>query len=98
MLRLAQTRLLGPLARRAFRFTAEMSWEGSGALVEAEVEGSIRPEAEEVSNSGRSLYLDKTQKAPQGVGVTNVADSKPRISRIVQNKSIFNFYTKTPCG
>ena len=66
--------------------------------MEMEVEGSIWSETEEVSNSGRSLSVDITQKAPQGVGVTNVADSEPLISRIVQNQSIFNFYTKTPCG
>ena len=49
---------------------------------------------EEVSNSGRSMSVDISQKAPQGVGVTNVADSKPLISRIAQNKSIFNFYNR----
>ena len=82
----------------SFRFTAEMSPEGGGALMEMEVEGSNWSETEEVSNSGRSLSVDIMQKAPQGVGVTNVADSKPLISRIVQTKSIFNFYTKIPCG
>ena len=49
---------------------------------------------EEVSNSGRSLSADISQKAPQGIGATNVADSKPLISRIAQNKSIFNFYKR----
>ena len=66
--------------------------------MEVEVERSIQPETEKISNSGRSLSVDITQKAPQGVGVTNVVDNKPLISRIVQNKSIFNCYTKTPCG
>ena len=36
--------------------------DGGGAVVKAKVEGSIRPETKEISNSGRSLSVDITQK------------------------------------
>ena len=68
--------------------------------MEAEIKGSIRPEAEEVSNSGRLLSVDiyfKRLIKASGSPMWRVANHLA-ISRIVQNKSIFNFYTKTPCG